>query len=86
MFTPEGAPESAVETTKRDLFGTASRRPRRRAPCIAGAAPECPAQLAEQDLFGATQTLIVHAGGRAGDPMLVTEQDLFGTASRRPRW
>ncbi len=86
MFTPEGAPESAVETTKRDLFGTASRRPRWRAPGIAGVAPECAAQLTEQDLFGASQTLIAHSGGRAGDAMQMTEQDIYGTASRRPRW
>ena len=65
MFAPEAAPESAVQTAERDLFGTASRRPRWRAPGIAGVAPECAAQLTEQDLFGATQTLVVHAGGRA---------------------
>ena len=53
MFAPEAAPESAVQTTEPDLFGTASRRPRRRAPGIAGVAPECAAPLAEQGLFGA---------------------------------
>ena len=44
---------------------------------IAAAAPVSAVQLTDQDLFGAFQTLIVLAGGRAGER--------FGTAARRPR-
>ncbi len=45
--------------------------------CIAAAAPVSAVQMTDQDLFGAIQTLIVPAGGRAGER--------FGTAARRPR-
>ena len=76
--------------TEQDLFGAIQQAMPNRAgepdpqdlacialPSIAEAAPESAVQMTEQDLFGAIQTLIVLAGGRAGER--------FGTAARRPR-